>query len=383
MASGVTNHMSVQAATTANITLSGTQTVDGVALTVGKRVLVKDQTVGSENGVYVVASGTWTRAADFDGAPQSEATSGSLLYVETGGTANGNSSWVLITPDPILIGTTSLSFSLFGRPGDYIAGNGLTKTGSTFDVGTASSSRIVVNTDNIDLATVGTAGTYAVCTTDAYGRVTGGGNLSVTGDVTGLTNAGSLTLNLQTIGSFAGQYGNSGNSAMVTVNNKGLVTAIGQVAISIPFGNTTGRPTTLSGYGITDALSTSSTFTGDVTGTIGATVLSNSGVTAGTYTSVTVDAKGRVTAGTNPGGSTPSATYTPYDIASGIVGKPAASATVFNLIVVRAFNLPATLTGSTLGCIQLITLMMVILEVGKFSVTRSANMAERTIRRKF
>ncbi|MFA7308420.1 MAG: hypothetical protein WC026_17320, partial [Hyphomicrobium sp.] len=62
----------VKVATTANITLSGAQTIDGIALTADasprQRVLVKDQTTPAENGIYDVNSGSWTRSPDFDGA---------------------------------------------------------------------------------------------------------------------------------------------------------------------------------------------------------------------------------------------------------------------------------------------------------------------------
>ncbi len=175
VAAGVNPHAAVVAATTANITLSGTQTVDGVALVAGDRVLVKDQTTASQNGVYVVAAGAWTRATDFDGSPSNEVTQGDLVYVGSG-TANGGASYVLITSGPITVGTTALSFSIFSRAGDIEAGAGLSRTGQTLNVGTASAARIVVNTDTIDLATVGTAGTYRSVTTDAYGRVTAGTN---------------------------------------------------------------------------------------------------------------------------------------------------------------------------------------------------------------
>jgi phage-related tail fiber protein len=165
---------SVRAATTASITLSGTQTVDGVSLVAGDRVLVKDQSTGSANGIYVVVSGgAWTRAADFD--TSAKVTSGAFTFVEEG-TANADSGWVLTTDGAVTLGTTALAFTQFSGAGQITAGAGLTKTGNTLDVGTASASRIVVNADSIDLATAGTAGTYRSVTTDAYGRVTAGTN---------------------------------------------------------------------------------------------------------------------------------------------------------------------------------------------------------------
>lgn len=164
---------SVHAATTANITLSGTQTIDGVALVAGDRVLVKNQTTASANGIYVVASGAWTRADDFD--TSGKVTPGAFTFVEEG-TTQADSGWVLTTDGTITLGTTGLAFTQFSGAGQIIAGAGLTKSGSTLDVGTASASRIVVNADSIDLATIGTAGTYRSVTVDAYGRVSSGTN---------------------------------------------------------------------------------------------------------------------------------------------------------------------------------------------------------------
>lgn len=99
---------SVRAATSANITLSGTQTIDGVAVIAGDRVLVKAQTTGSENGIYVVAAGAWVRSTESDA--NAEVTAGLAVFVSEG-TVAGNTSWVLTTDDPIVVGTTALSFT--------------------------------------------------------------------------------------------------------------------------------------------------------------------------------------------------------------------------------------------------------------------------------
>lgn len=166
---------SVVVATTANITLNGTQTVDGVSLVAGDRVLVKNQTTGSENGLYsVVSGGAWTRTTDAN--TSAKVTSGMFVFVEQG-TTNADSGWVLTTDGTITLGTTSLAFTQFSGAGQITAGAGLTKSGNTLDVGTASASRIVVNADSIDLATTGvSAGTYKSVTVDTYGRITGGTN---------------------------------------------------------------------------------------------------------------------------------------------------------------------------------------------------------------
>lgn len=98
---------SVRAATTANITLSGVQTIDGVVLTVGDRVLVKDQTAAAQNGIYLAAAQGWTRAADADNG--SKLSSGARVSVDEG-TGNAGSVWFLSTTGSINVGSTALIF---------------------------------------------------------------------------------------------------------------------------------------------------------------------------------------------------------------------------------------------------------------------------------
>lgn len=106
---GYDTRPSARVATTANITLSGTQTIDGIVLNVGDSVLVKNQTTASANGIYIVASGSWTRRSDANSS--TNVTPGLALYVEEG-TANGGKMWQLTTTGTIVIGTTNLSFSV-------------------------------------------------------------------------------------------------------------------------------------------------------------------------------------------------------------------------------------------------------------------------------
>jgi hypothetical protein len=94
-------------ATAANITLSGLQTVDGVALAAGDRVLVMAQGTPSQNGIYVVASGAWTRATDFD--VSAEAIGGTQVLV-TSGTLSAGSSWRIVGGSTINLGMTAIAF---------------------------------------------------------------------------------------------------------------------------------------------------------------------------------------------------------------------------------------------------------------------------------
>lgn len=164
---------SVRAATTANITLSGTQTIDGVALVAGDRVLVKNQTTGSNNGIYVVASGAWSRATDAD--TSAKVTAGMFTFIEEGTTLSGTG-WVCNTANPITLGTTSLSFAQFsgsGVPGNYTGQTTITTLG-TITTGTWNASVIAVAYGGTGLSTAinglvkgnGTAYSAAVLDTD-------------------------------------------------------------------------------------------------------------------------------------------------------------------------------------------------------------------------
>jgi hypothetical protein len=216
---------SVRAATTANITLSGAQTIDGVSVVAGNRVLVKDQTTQSANGIYVASAGAWTRADDANS--NADVTPGMFVFVEEG-TANGDNGYVLTTNGPIILDTNALVFTQFSGAGQISAGNGLTKTGNVIDVvGTAG--RIVANTDSIDLASSGvTAGTYTKVTVDIYGRVTVGA-AAVTTDIAEGTNL--YFTNARAQAAITG-----GASSIVTANltaDRALISDVnGKVAIS-------------------------------------------------------------------------------------------------------------------------------------------------------
>lgn len=136
----------MRAATTATITLSAPQSIDGVSVIAGDRVLVKDQSTASANGIYVVAAGAWVRATDAD--TSAKVTGGMFTFVEEG-TANADTGWVLTTNNPITLGTTSLAFTQFSGAGQVTAGAGLTKTGNSLDVGAGTG--IQVNADDVAL----------------------------------------------------------------------------------------------------------------------------------------------------------------------------------------------------------------------------------------
>ncbi len=125
--SGLNFHSPVRAATTANITLSGTQTVDGVALVAGDRVLVKNQTNQTENGIYVVSSSGWTRATDADNNPTGEIAGGDFVFV-LNGTVNAGFGYVCSNTTAITIGVTNVTYVPFNAGQTVTAGTGLTES---------------------------------------------------------------------------------------------------------------------------------------------------------------------------------------------------------------------------------------------------------------
>jgi hypothetical protein len=97
----------VRAATTANIALEGLQTIDGVVVVSDDRVLVKNQTDSTKNGIYDVSTGSWNRSLDFDG--NNDVTDGTLVLIRTGLTLS-NQIWRVSATNPITIGTSAISF---------------------------------------------------------------------------------------------------------------------------------------------------------------------------------------------------------------------------------------------------------------------------------
>jgi len=131
-AAGLDVKNAVNAATTANITLSGLQTIDGVSLTGGQRVLVKNQSNAALNGIYIANSTAWGLAND---SITGELTTGALV-LSVGGSTQAGTQWYLTTPDPITVGTTNQTWTQFGAGGTYTASasGGLQLIGSAFSV---------------------------------------------------------------------------------------------------------------------------------------------------------------------------------------------------------------------------------------------------------
>ena len=132
VAVGINVKTSCAAATTANITLSGAQTIDGVSVVAGNRVLVKNQTAPADNGIYVASASAWTRATDADTWAE---LIGAMVFISAG-TTNGLTSWISNTTSGGTIGVTAVTFVQFGASQSYTAGTGITLSGNQFSLTT-------------------------------------------------------------------------------------------------------------------------------------------------------------------------------------------------------------------------------------------------------
>jgi hypothetical protein len=259
--SGLDVKNSVKVATTANITLSNTQTIDGVALSVGDRVLVKDQTTASQNGIYIVASGAWTRSTDAD-APN-ELNPGTFVFVEQG-TINDNAGFVVVSDSVVTIGTDDINWTLFSASGTLIAGNGLSKNGYTLEVNVATTGGIEISSDNLQLKSTvaGTGLTLTSGVLDVVGtadRITANANsVDIASTYIGqssITTLGTVTTGTWNATIISGTYGGTGvNNGSKTITLGGnlttsgayntTLTATANTSVTLP---TTGTLATLAG----------------------------------------------------------------------------------------------------------------------------------------
>ena len=173
---------SVVVATTGNGAISTAyangQTVDGVTLSTGDRILLKDQTSASANGIYNVnASGAPSRASDMATGANA---AGNFVFVEKG-TVNGNNGFVCTT-DVAVVGTNALTFTQFSGAGQVIAGDGIQKSGNTLSLDLKANSGVIISSTElaIDLSASSIAGTLAI----------GDGGTGATSATQALTNLG-------------------------------------------------------------------------------------------------------------------------------------------------------------------------------------------------
>ena len=259
-AAGLDPKESVVVGTTAAATLASDfengDTLDGITLATGNRVLIKDQADASENGVYTVnASGAPTRAADFD--TSAEATAGAFFFVERG-TANANRGYVLQAKaggGSYTIGTDDLVFSQFSGAGQIDAGAGLTKSGDTLNV--VAGDGITVNANDVTLA-ASTAGDGITYTSGVLSIST-----SAAGDGLGIA-SGVLSVNIVA----AGGLETSSDSLQIKLDSgvAGLATTGSGLAIKSDIAGT--GITYTAGVLTSDAANLAGSGSGGVTGTL-------------------------------------------------------------------------------------------------------------------
>jgi hypothetical protein len=284
--------------TTGNITLSGLAVQAGgdwpATLTAGDRILVKDQTTGANNGIYVAAAGAWSRASDANTYAEYLA---AYLFVLSG-TLYGGSAWVCTNQPGGTLGVTPITFTQFSNNALYTAGTGLTLAGYQFSI-----------------TNIGTAGTYGsasqvpVFVTNAQGQVTG------------VTNTAIAIANTQV----------SGLGTMST-QNANSVAITGGAIDGTAIGGTTAAA-------VTGTIVTASTyFTGPGTGLTGTA----SGLSIGGNAATATSATSATTATNLAGGATGSV---PYQTAFGTTGFLAAGAN--GQVLTLAAGVPSWATPTT------------------------------------
>lgn len=211
VSTGLDVKKSVRVATTTNGTLASAyangSTVDGVSLVTADRILLKDQTTGTENGIYTVnASGAPTRATDADSS--AEVTPGMFTFIEEG-TVNADSGWVMTNNGTITLGTTSLVFAQFSGAGQIVAGTGLSKSGNT----------LTINAAYVGQTSITTLGTIATGTWN-------GTSIAVANGGTGATSAAAARTNLNAAGIYSTATHSSGTTITITQGTHGLAAAM-------------------------------------------------------------------------------------------------------------------------------------------------------------
>jgi hypothetical protein len=312
----------VGATLTANA--NGTLTIDGytfLAGDVGKRILVKDESAGANNGAYTLTqAGTaslpyiLTRATDFDtaGSGVDQIDQGDFFLVISG-TDNANTSWVQQTPLPITVGTTALVFIEFAAVQTYTAGTGLS-----------------LITNQFSITNIGTAGTYGsatqtpVLTTNAQGQVTGVTNTTITpavGSITGLaTGVATFLATPSSANLAAAMTDETGTGLLVFATSPTLVTPILGVPQSGDFSIGTFTWPTFN----QNTTGTASNVTGIVAVANGGTGTATPALVAGTNVSITGTWPNQTINSSNPGGTVTSVAATVPSFLS-ITGSPITS----------------------------------------------------------
>ena len=277
VAQGLGPKAACSAGTTANITLSGLQTIDGYSVTAGQRVLVKNQTNSAENGIYVASASAWTRATDMDVWAEVPGAYTVLLN----GTSNADTGWVCTASASGTIGVTAMPWVQFSGSATYFAGTGLTLSSNTFSI---------TNT-GVTAASVGSASKTLTATVNAQGQLTALADTNIaisasqttsgtfsssllSGSYTGITGVGTLTAGTWNAFTIGVAYGGTGATTLT-----GYVKGSGTSAFTA---STTVPTTDLSGT-ITNAQLANSTISGVSLGSNLFSLTIGSGLTGTSY----------------------------------------------------------------------------------------------------
>ena len=341
-AAGISWKQPCAVATLTNITLSGLQTIDTYTTLVGDRVLVKNQTNQADNGIYIAASGTWTRALDAN--TWNELIS-AISFIEYGTQKGG--AWFCTAQPGGTLGVTAVIFSQFTTSATYSAGVGLTLTGTVFSI-----------TPQGTAGTYGSASSVPVFVTNASGQVTSVTNTNIaiaasqitsgtinssliSGSYTGITGVGTLTAGTWNAGTIGVAYGGSGATTL-TGYLKGNGTSAFTASTTIP-------TTDLSGT-ISNAQLANSTISGVALGsnlfslTAGTNITFSSGTTYNGSAAITINAT--VPSQVYPGAGIPNSTGSAWGTSYSTTG----SGTVVALATSPSFTTPllGTPTSGTL-----------------------------------
>lgn len=164
-AQGLDTKASCVAATTASITLVGAQTIDGIAVVAGDRVLVKNQTLPAQNGIYIVQTTAWTRSSDMSDWTQFP---GAYVFIEQGSTL-ADTGWVCTVDSGGTLGTTPVTWAQFSGAGSYTAGTGLNLTGTIFSIANTA----------VTTGSYGSASTVGTFTVNQQGQLTAAGSTTI------------------------------------------------------------------------------------------------------------------------------------------------------------------------------------------------------------